>query len=577
MEIITYKTCIRYLAMGMLVLTINGCDGKPPEQRAVNDADKVRTSEVQIYANGEILTMNPKQPNATAMAVKDGKILVVGDLQTVKKAAGDSYEYYDLEGHTMVPGFIETHDHMMQHGATMQMPDITPFTHSTLKQALQTLKTLKPDKNGWIKAWAVDQTLYKEKRGPALQELDELFPDTPVLIWHLSGHGAYANSKALQVAGITKKTPSPKGGEFVKDKNGEFTGYLKGMPAWMAVSSIPAVSLDVVVNSGKFRASKGFTTVSELAIMHGNMLKLLEEATSDKTFPVRIMGGLFVTMPGFEETAKQARNFETDLFKVKFVKTWTDGSTQGGTGFFTEPYYKADYDTKKGARGSQQEFNQQVTKMLELGFAPAIHANGDGAMDLALNAIEYARKKTGNSKIRPHLIHCQYVRPDQFDRISKMGNIGMTFMTSHVYFWGDMHRDVLLGPERAANISSLKTAIEKGIPYAIHNDAPVSPPDALHSMWVAVNRLTSSGKVLGPEQRISAEQALAAYTREAAVVFGMEDEVGTLEPGKYADFVVLAENPLQVDTDHIKDIKIIATVMGGRVTHLVLEDGYSPQ
>jgi len=189
MKIAINQTCIRHLTMGMLVLALNGCDGKPPEQREVIDADKAQTSEVQIYANGDILTMNPKQPNATAMAVKDGKILVVGDLQTVKKAAGDSYEYYDLEGHTMVPGFIETHDHMMQHGATMQMSDITPFTHSTLKQALQTLKTLKPDKNGWIKAWAVDQTLYKEKRGPSIQELDELFPDTPVLVWHLNGCG----------------------------------------------------------------------------------------------------------------------------------------------------------------------------------------------------------------------------------------------------------------------------------------------------------------------------------------------------------------------------------------------------
>jgi predicted amidohydrolase YtcJ len=565
------KSFLQPLVICLLAFGFSGCDGKSSEPQQSSDE-----SEVQIYANGDIITMNPAQPKATAIAIKDGKILVVGDLPAVKKAAGDHYEYYDLEGHTMVPGFIETHDHMMQHGATMQMPDVTPFTQPTLKQALQTLSTLQPDKDGWIKAWAVDQTLYEEKRGPTIQELDALFPDTPVLIWHLSGHGAYANSKALAVAGIDKQTSAPEGGEFVKDENGEFTGYLKGMPAWMAVSSIPAVTLDVVVDSGKFRASKGFTTVSELAIMHSNMLQLLEEATSDENFPVRIMAGLFVTMPGFEEVAKQARNYETGLFKVKFVKTWTDGSTQGGTGYFTEPFHNHGFDTRKGARGTQEKFNEEVTKMLQLGFAPAIHANGDGAMDLALNAIEYARKKTGNTKIRPHLIHCQYVRPDQFDRISEMGNIGMTFMTPHVYYWGDMHRDVFIGPERAANISALKTAIEKGIDYAIHNDAPVTPPDAMHSMWVAVKRLTSSGKLLGAEQRITAEQALAGYTREAAAVFGMEDEIGTLEVGKYADFVVLEKNPLQVELDHIKDIKIIATVMGGRVTHLMPESFYSP-
>ena len=127
-------------------------------------------------------------------------------------------------------------------------------------------------------------------------------------------------------------------------------------------------------------------------------------------------------------------------------------------------------------------------------------------------------------------------------------------MTPHVYFWGDMHRDLLIGPERASKINSMKSAIERSIPYAIHNDPPVSPPNALHSMWVAVNRLTSSGKVLGPEQRITPEQALLAYTREAATVLGIEDQVGTLEPGKYADFVVLSENPLEIDSMKIKDI-----------------------
>jgi predicted amidohydrolase YtcJ len=387
----------------------------------------------------------------------------------------------------------------------------------------------------------------------------------------MSGHGAYVNSKALEIAGITKDTPNPQGGEFEKNENGELNGYLKGMPAWLMVGKLPQFNKESTMKSGKLHARQGFTTATELAIMNSMMLQLLEEVTSDLDFPVRIMGGMFVTMAGLEEIAPQAKNYETDLFKVKFIKTWTDGSTQGGTGFFTDPYYKLDADTQKGARGTQDDFNQQVTLMLELGFAPAIHANGDAAMDLALNAIEYARKKTGKTNIRPHLIHCQYVRPDQFDRIKEMGNIGMTFMTPHVYFWGDMHRDLFLGPERAPKINSIKDAIDRGIPFAIHNDPPVSPPNALHSMWVAVNRLTSSGKLLGPEQRITPEQALLAYTREAAIVLGIEDEVGTLEVGKYADFVVLDSNPLEIAPMKIKDINVITTVLGGRITFMQQE------
>jgi hypothetical protein len=195
-------------------------------------------------------------------------------------------------------------------------------------------------------------------------------------------------------------------------------------------------------------------------------------------------------------------------------------------------------------------------------------------MDLALNAIAHARKATGNTKIRPHLIHCQYVRQDQFDRIKELGNIGMTFFSAHVHSWGDMHRDVFLGPERAPKIACVKSAIERNIPFAIHNDPPVTPVNALHSMWVAVNRLTSSGKVLGPDQRITPEQALLAYTREAAVVLGIEDQVGTLEPGKCADFVVLSENPLEVDPMKVKDIQIEATVMNGRITHMTPTKGF---
>jgi predicted amidohydrolase YtcJ len=529
-----------------------------------------------ILANGNILTMNPDQPTASAMLIKEGKIAAIGDLDHVKEAAGDSYEYIDLEGHTVTPGFIETHDHLALYGGILNLLDISPMVEPSLERALQKMKTeAKPNREGWIYAFGADQTLYDEKRGPTRQELDELFPDQPALIIHLSGHGAFANSKAFEAAGVTKETPNPEGGVFEKDENGELTGYMAGVPAWTMVGTIPPSNEDTVLQSARLHASRGFTTATELAIMAPEMAMLLEDVTRSRSddFPVRVYGGMFITMPGLDEAAPQVANVETDLFKIRYIKTWTDGSTQGGTGYFTEPYYKLDADTKKGARGTQEQFNAELTKILQLGFAPAVHANGDAAMDLALNAIEYARKKTGRADIRPHLIHCQYVRPDQFNRIAKMGNIGMTFFTPHVYFWGDMHRDLLLGPERAARIASMKSAAERNIPYAIHNDPPVTPPNALHSMWVAVNRLTSSGKVLGPEQKITPEQALLAYTREAARVLGLESEIGTLEPGKYADFVVLSENPLEVDPMKIKDIRVEATVMGGQITHFLPPQG----
>jgi len=232
---------------------------------------------VVIVANGNLLTMNPNQPTASAMALKDGKIIEVGDLAAVKKAAGKSYEYVDLEGKTVVPGFIESHEHMMQYGATLSFLDITPFVCPSVQDALQKLKQQgKPDGDGWIYAWAADPTLYTDKRAPTRRELDELFPDTPVFIFHMSGHGAYVNSKALELAGVTKDTPNPKGGEFEKDEHGELTGYLKGMPAWLMVGKLPPFNQATITNSANLHARHGFTTTTELAIVNSNMLILLE-------------------------------------------------------------------------------------------------------------------------------------------------------------------------------------------------------------------------------------------------------------------------------------------------------------
>jgi predicted amidohydrolase YtcJ len=533
--------------------------------------------DVLIIANGNILTMDPDNPNASAMAIYDGRILAVGDLASVKAAAGRDYEYIDLEGKTVTPGFIESHDHAVVHGALLGFLDVSPFVTPTLEEALQKLESEgKPNDKGWIYAFGADQTLYEERRGPTRQELDELFPDTPVIIIHLSGHGAFGNSKAFDAAGVTKDTPNPQGGMFAKDENGELSGYMRGMPAWLMVGELPPSTRETVLRSANLRASRGFTSATEFSLLSPTMLPFVEEATRDEDFPVRIYGGMFVTLPGLDEIAAQVANYETDYFKIRYIKTWTDGSTQGGTGYFTEPYYKLDADTKKGARGTQEQFNEEVAKILELGFAPAIHSNGDAAMDLALNALAYGREQTGNTSIRPHLIHCQYVRPDQFDRIAEMGNIGMTFFTTHVYYWGDAHRELLLGPERAPQVAAMKSAIDREIPYAMHNDPPVSPPKPLENMWIAVHRLTTSGKVLGPDQRITPEQALLAYTRGAAVVLGIEDEVGSLTPGKYADFVVLSEDPLAVDPMAIKDIEVEATVMNGRITYMHSNQGIYP-
>ena len=223
----------------------------------------------------------------------------------------------------------------------------------------------------------------------------------------------------------------------------------------------------------------------------------------------------------------------------------------------------------EGATGTQEFFNKQVLRMYELGLWPAIHANGDGAVDVALNAIQYARETLGekaDKDIRPQLIHVQYTRPGQIERMVEL-KAYPTFFTTHVYYYGDIHHETTLGPERSQRLSAMADAFSAGVKPAMHNDPPVTPVDPLLNMWIAVNRQSTSGRVLGADQAITPQQALEAYTVNAAYQFGMEKDAGSLEAGKFADFVVLDRNPLKVDPDEIRNIHVMATVRGGLITY----------
>jgi predicted amidohydrolase YtcJ len=302
--------------------------------------------------------------------------------------------------------------------------------------------------------------------------------------------------------------------------------------------------------------------------MNASVLEGLREATLDPEFATRVVGGYFSTAPDYEEMLPRLPNYETDLLKIPFVKTWTDGSMQGGTGHLRDGYYDATMGSG-GAQGSQAYFNELVQNIYASGYWPAIHANGDGAVDVALNAVEFAQQEVGASasaKVRPQIIHAQVTRSEQIERMAELG-ISPTFMTIHVYYWGDLHYERTVGPELAQRLSAMGDAFRLGIRASMHNDPPVSPVDPIFNMWIAVNRLSSSGRELGLDQAITPLQALQAYTIHAAYQFGMEEDAGSLEEGKLADYVVLDKNLLKIDPTEIRDVRVLTTVMGGRVTY----------
>lgn len=558
------------IVLVIAIISAFSCTANENNSATTSRENSVTTSgeDIVLVVNADIVTMDPQKPSADAMAVSGDRIVAIGSESEVRAAIGGYAKFYNLEGRTIVPGFIESHDHLYMSSSQFVVTDVTPFTTPTLAAALEKIRHTEPDDQGWIIAFGADQELYEERRGPTRDLLDELFPNTPVVVFHLSGHGAFVNSVALRRAGVDKNTPDPQGGYYEKDENGRLTGYLSGQPAVSSVKNFPNPTPEIARIAAEQRAAKGVTTASEFAIMNIFVLEGLQQATSSPTFPVRIVGGLFSTVPDFEEIAPRLKNYENDLLRIPFIKTWTDGSIQGGTGQLTEGYHHHEMGGE-GAQGSQDFFNKQVLRMFELGYWPAIHANGDGAVDVALNAIQYAKETLGekaDKNIRPQLIHVQYTRPEQIERMAEL-NAYPTFFTTHVYYYGDLHYEKTLGPERAQRLSAMADAFRAGIKPSMHNDPPVTPVDPLLNMWIAVKRTSKAGRVLGAGQAITPQQALEAYTINAAFQFGMEKDAGSLEVGKFADFVVLDRNPLRIDPDEIRNIRVLATVRGGLITY----------
>jgi len=254
------------------------------------------------------------------------------------------------------------------------------------------------------------------------------------------------------------------------------------------------------------------------------------------------------------------------MLQLGSLKIVHDGSIQGYTGYLSEPYhvpFKGDTSYRSYPRRSREALTQMVKEAHRAGHQIAIHGNGAAAIDDILYAFGEAQREYPRPDARHRIEHCQNVREDQLDRIAELG-ITPSFFVGHVYYWGDRHRDIFLGPERGARISPLASAVKRNIRFTVHDDTPVTPVDPLQLVSVSATRLTTSGQVLGPEQRIPVERALRAITIDAAWQNFQEDAKGSIEAGKLADLVILADNPLTVEPIKIRDINVLETVVSGK-------------
>ncbi len=532
----------------------------------------------QAFVNGTVLTMNSDDEVAEAVLIEHDRIVAVGSREEIEARIGSDTDVHDLEGRTLIPGFIDAHGHFPGSALVTQGPDLSsPPVGDVLSidQIVQKLRAhaAKTPKGEWVLGLSYDDTLVAEKRHPTRHDLDRASTDHPIVAMHVSGHLSTANSKALEIVGIDASTPDPPGGIIQRDADGEPTGVLEESAAQKVNSAGMDFSagdfFEMLTHAGAEYAAAGVTT-AQSGLTPAFMVDALYYASKFGIVPFRLE-----VWPDQEMGLAIARGevdpgkYATDDFAIGAVKIIGDGSIQGYTGYLSEPYhvpFKGDEDYRGYPAMEREALAELVTTLHKADLRIAIHGNGDAAIDDIIFAVEQAQKEHKRDDPRVVVIHAQMSRPDQLDRMRELG-ITPSFYVAHTYYWGDRHRDIFMGPERASRMSPTATAAKKGVPFTIHLDTPVVPMDPMLLVWSAVNRQSTSGAIIGPEERISPTAALRAVTIDAAWQIFQADDRGSIEVGKLADLVVLAENPVEHPT-RIREIAVDRTLVGGRTTFI---------
>ena len=536
-----------------------------------------------IFVNANVITMNEDQPGAKAIAIKDGKILAVGSQRHVKKHKGDETVMRDLEGQTVTPGFIDGHGHMGMVGMFGMAANLLPPPDgkvTSIAELQQTLKTWMstseiPEKNGIVFGTGYDDSQLKEKRHPTRDELDAVTTDYPVIVLHQSGHLSAVNSKALETLGITASTPNPPGG-VIRRKQGsnEPNGVLEENANFEAAGKLilahfgPEQGLETIVRGQETYASFGYTTAQDggtTPSLAKGYIAAAEQGKLKLDVVSYLKAQTIASDPTIMQGPYQGQDYK-DHYRIGGIKLWLDGSPQGKTAWLTEPFFQPPTGKEPPYRGYQTMTNADVEKYIEEAYGNdwqvLAHVNGDAAIDQYLNSIEMVGTRISAKGRRTVAVHAQVSREDQLDRMKRL-EVMPSFYAAHAFYWGDWHRNSVLGPQRAKRISPTRSALDRGMKFTTHADSPVIPPNALRIYWATVNRVTRSGLVLGADQRVDPETVLKALTIWAAWQYSEEDRKGSIEPGKLADLVILDNDPLTVDPMTIQDIKVLETIKEG--------------
>ena len=534
----------------------------------------------QLFYNGEILTMESDTPTyAEAVVEQDGKIIFVGSKSDAEAKYANAKKI-DLKGRTMLPGFIDPHSHFGMVSNSMGQVDLNPEPVGdvkTITDITKKIKAYKADNNipdgEWIVGWGYDDGQLEEKRHPTKQEIDAVLPNNPVYLMHTSGHMGVGNSMALKEMNVNAETPNPEGGNIERMPNSkEPNGLVQETAMYPFMGTVLEIAAKNQAKdfdaTQEYYASNGITTAQDGMTDRNAIAFFKKQAAAGKLkIDLMALGGNNDLKTNLADSTIHFREYNNH-FKVQGTKIVADGSPQGKTAFFTEPFKTEVPGCTHDCRGLPSLTTETLNELFVTAYADDnqlfIHSNGDATIDMVIAAHENACKQLGQAldkDRRTIVIHSQFVRPDQLETFKKY-NMEPSFFTNHAFFWGDEHVKNL-GIERAHFLSPMVSAKKLGLKPTNHSDATVTPINPLFTVWSAVNRVSRSGAVIGESEKASPYLALQAITTNAAYEFFEEDSKGSLEVGKLADFVILDKNPLKADAMSIKDIKVLQTIKEG--------------
>lgn len=580
--------------------------------------------ETVIYYNGVILTMDEAQPQVQAVSVQNGRIKATGTNEEVLLEKDADTVCIDLQGKTMLPGFIDGHSHFSGLATSLAQCDLSEA--ADFEDIVRLLKAFirknEIPKGHWVTGVNYDHNFLLEKRHPDKTLLDRVSTEHPIVIVHASSHMGVANSMGLLQQGITNETPDPQGGRYgrmkdrqdgqdemqkrkiqtqnmqdqegqspeMQDQNsyeedgkeaGEPDGYMEENAFVQFRNRMPMPDIEDILQqftqAQEIYAGYGITTVQE-GMVTPPLYGILQYAAERDIFYLDLSGYLDLENSD-EASLTTAADFGTykNHLKMGGCKIFLDGSPQGRTAWMLAPY-EPEKEGDAQYCGYPVKSDEQLHDLIEKALCHRLqmlaHCNGDAAAQQYITQFEkVCAEHPEYDAHRPVMVHAQLVREEQLARMKEL-TMMPSFFVAHTYYWGDIHiRN--FGMERAARISPAGTAQRMGIPFTFHQDSPVLAPDVFRTIWCAAKRVTKEGVQLAKEERVSVYESLRAMTVCGAYQYGEENDKGTIEEGKLADLIITDRNPLAVPIDEVKDIRVMETIKEGKTVFKRTEDSYT--